>query len=87
MAVNLRLSSDAAHALRVEAERAGVSQQVLLRRAVDAYLGLGGATDSSLPDWVEPPARPFRTVPAMIPPTSGQTLGEALQELREDRIA
>ncbi len=45
MATNLRLSPEAAHALRAAAERSGRSQQDLLREAVDRYLGLGDQTD------------------------------------------
>jgi len=40
VATNLRLSSEAAAALRAAAERSGRSQQDLLREAVDRLLGL-----------------------------------------------
>jgi hypothetical protein len=39
MATNLRLSREAADALRAAAVRSGRSQQELLREAVDSYLG------------------------------------------------
>jgi hypothetical protein len=38
MAVTLRLRPDAADALRAEAERTGLSQQTIVRRALDEYL-------------------------------------------------
>lgn len=40
MSTNLRLSTEAAEALRAAARRTGRSQQDLLREAVDEYLGL-----------------------------------------------
>ncbi len=40
MATNLRLTHDAATALRDAARRTGRSQQDLLREAVDRYLGI-----------------------------------------------
>lgn len=46
MATNLRLSEQAAAALRDEAERSGRSQQALLREAVDRYLGRQTSDDA-----------------------------------------
>lgn len=46
MATNLRLSEQAAAALRDEAERSGRSQQALLREAVDRYLGRQPSDDA-----------------------------------------
>ncbi len=45
MATNLRLTEEAATALRAAAEKSGRSQQDLLREAVDRYLGLGEVSD------------------------------------------
>ncbi len=45
MAVNLRLSTDAARALSEMARRTGRSQQQLLRLAVDRLLGIGDAPE------------------------------------------
>ncbi len=42
MATSLRLTDDAATALRDTARRTGGSQQDLLREAVDSCLGIGG---------------------------------------------
>ena len=46
MATNLRLSEQAAAALRDAARQSGRSQQDLLREAVDRFLGLGSAQRS-----------------------------------------
>lgn len=40
MATNLRLRPEAENAVRTEAQRAGRSQQDIIREAVDHYLGL-----------------------------------------------
>lgn len=44
MATNLRLHAAAARAVQEEARRTGRSQQQIIREAVDAHLGLAGAS-------------------------------------------
>lgn len=46
MAASLRLRPEAETALRAEAERAGRSQQDILRKAVDRYLNLSHGNQS-----------------------------------------
>lgn len=85
MAVNLRLRPEAAEALRVESERTGVSQQEILRRAVDEHLGLtspGGAV--RWPDWVTPPDEHYRRVEPMIALPEGVDILDLID--REDRV-
>lgn len=87
MAMNLRLSDEAAAALRVESQRTGVSQQEILRRAVDEHLGIGETKRGApYPDWVIPPERPYRPVTPTIVPPPGKTMAQILEELREDRL-
>lgn len=85
--MNLRLRDDAAAALRAESERTGLSQQEILRRAVDEHLGLGeAARPTPYPDWVIPPERPYRPVTPTIVPPPGKTMAQVLEELREERV-
>jgi len=87
MAMNLRLRPEAADALRAEAERTGLSQQEILRRAVDEHLGLAPRTRAPVwPEWVEPPAEPYRSVEAWITLPDGVTSLDLLNELREERL-
>lgn len=87
MAMNLRLRPEAAAALRAEAEQQGLSQQEILRRAVDEYLGLTARTrDPVWSDWVEPPSEPYRPVRALLKPPPGRSMVEVLDELREERL-
>lgn len=83
--MNLRLRSEAADALRAESERTGLSQQEILRRAVDEHLGLGGVVRAApLPEWVAPARREYEPVdPALCLPT-GITTAELLD--RDDRV-
>jgi hypothetical protein len=46
MAMNLRLSSEAADAVRREAQRTGRSQQEVIRDAIASHLGLGAGEGS-----------------------------------------
>lgn len=85
MAMNLRLRDDATAALRAESERTGLSQQEILRRAVDEHLGLGeAARPTPYPDWVIPPERPYRPVTPILRLPEGMTTADLLD--REDRI-
>jgi len=87
MAVNLRLPPEAAKALRAEAEATGLSQQEILRRAVNEYLGLTPRTrDPQWPDWIEPPSEPYRPVSAWLTPPEGRSMVDVLDELREERL-
>jgi len=87
MATNLRLSREAADALRAAAARSGRSQQELLREAVDSYLGLRpdeapphAAVASGL---VRPPT-PFRDVAPTVRLRRGVTTA-ALLDRKSDR--
>lgn len=85
MAMNLRLRDEAAEALRAESERTGLSQQEILRRAVDEHLGLRDAKrPEPYPDWVIPPERPYRSVKPILRLPKGMTTADLLD--REDRI-
>ncbi|MFT4236064.1 MAG: ribbon-helix-helix protein, CopG family [Microbacterium sp.] len=88
MAMNLRLRDDAAAALRAESERTGLSQQEILRRAVDEHLGLVPFPKRNpWPDWVEPPSESFRDIEPILKPKAGEKpLSEVLIELREERL-
>jgi hypothetical protein len=88
MAMNLRLQPDAAKALRAESEKTGLSQQEILRRAVNEYLGLAGSQrDPGWPDWIEPPSEPYRPVRALLKPPPGRSMVDVLDELREERLS
>ncbi len=87
MAMNLRLRPEAAEALRAESEQTGLSQQEILRRAVDGYLGLGGRRrDSEWPDWIEPPSEPYREPTVLLTLPEGVTSFELLEATREERL-
>jgi hypothetical protein len=86
MAMNLRLRPDAAAALKAEAERTGLSQQEILRQAVDERLGLGEKPRDVLPSWIEPPARPYREATAILTLPAGRTSLDILNDLREERV-
>jgi hypothetical protein len=65
VATNLRLSDEAAEALRRASERSGRSQQALIREAVDRYLGLVDDQtdlDRALAQGRVRPPTPFRDV-------------------------
>jgi hypothetical protein len=81
MATNLRLSSEAAAALREASAKSGRSQQELIREAVDRYLGRTGqsgavqrAIESGL---VNPPTR-FLDVAPLIRLGDGLTTADLL---------
>jgi hypothetical protein len=85
MAMNLRLRPDAAEALREESERTGVSQQEILRRAVDEHLGLTPRpVPATLPDWVIPADEPFRIRRPWLTLPPGVTVVDLID--REDRL-
>lgn len=94
MATNLRLSEQAAAAVKAEAKRTGRSQQDVIRSAVDAYLAppstqvveSGSGEGPSWRDDLIPPKTPFRTVPLdeRITLPDGMTSLDLLD--REDRI-
>jgi Ribbon-helix-helix protein, copG family len=69
VSTNLRLSPDAAVALRDAARKSGRSQQELLREAVDRYLGLSrdvGTREQAVAAGLVRPPWPFRdTKPAL----------------------
>ena len=91
MATNLRLSTEAAEALRHEAARTGRSQQDILREAVESHLGLG-KQDRSATDLdalvaagiARPPRSPFRDVTPSVRLPAGSTSLSLLD--REDRL-
>ena len=81
MSTNLRLSAEAAAALRSASVRTGRSQQELLREAVDRYLGLSGTEGSREKavgaGLVQVPT-PFQDVEPDVRPPAGQTTLELL---------
>ncbi|KHK99788.1 hypothetical protein LK09_00045 [Microbacterium mangrovi] len=85
MATNLRLRPDEEAALKAESERTGLSQQAILRRAIDEYLGLAPKPRAKkLPDWVIPATEPYRRIePSLVLPDGVTTL-DLLD--REDRL-
>lgn len=89
MATNLRLSEQAAAAVKAEAERTGRSQQDVIRAAVDAYLSPSSAAPSGESSWRDqliPPREPFRTIPEseMLSMPEGMTSLDLMD--REDRF-
>jgi len=86
MAMNLRLRPEAAAALKAESERTGLSQQEILRQAVDEHLGLGERKIDALPNWVTPPERPYRPITPNLRLPEGMTTESILDELRADRV-
>lgn len=86
MAMNLRLRPEQASALKAESDRTGLSQQEILRRAVDEHLGLVEKTRDELPAWVEPPARPLRAISPVYRLPEDVTIESILDEIRADRL-
>lgn len=88
MATNLRLSEQAAEAVRAEAKRSGRSQQDVIRAAVDQYLAPQSirTTRNHIRDQIIPPATPFMTIPEedMLELPEGMSSLDLLD--REDRI-
>lgn len=85
MAMNLRLRPEAAAALKAESDRTGLSQQEILRRAVDEHLGLGSRIPSAVyPDWVRPPLRMYTPVTPFLRLPEGMNTMDLLD--REDRV-
>ncbi|MDT0158044.1 CopG family transcriptional regulator [Microbacterium sp. ARD32] len=85
MAMNLRLRPEAAAALKAESERTGLSQQEILRRAVDEHLGLAENRHAvAYPDWVIPPDNPPRVIEPQFRLAEGMTVLDLID--REDRV-
>jgi hypothetical protein len=92
MATNLRLSEQAAAAVRAEAERTGRSQQDVIRAAVDQYLespvapseASRGRPASSFRDEIIPPRMPFQHNIERVSLPEGVSSLDLLD--REDRI-
>ena len=91
MATNLRLRPEAEQALRAAAARTGQSQQELIRKAVDRYLGLdkpsGPQSDSQAliaAGIVRPERSEFRQPDRLISLSDGLTTRDLLD--RGDRI-
>lgn len=83
--MNLRLRPEAAAALKAESVRTGVSQQEILRRAIDDHLGLGPRPRPvTLPDWVSPPARMYAPITPTLRLPDGMTTTDLLD--RGDRV-
>ncbi|MBN9140896.1 MAG: ribbon-helix-helix protein, CopG family [Micrococcales bacterium] len=88
MAMNLRLRAEAASALRAEAEQTGLSQQEILRRAVDDYLGLGSrGRDPGWPEWIEAPSEPYREPAVLLTLPAGVTSLDLLDATRDERLS
>lgn len=91
MAMNLRLQPELEAALREKSARTGMSQQQLIREALERDLGLtpGKAVRSSLDELiaagiVHPPREPFRRAPQLASLPEGVTTFDLLD--REDRF-
>lgn len=86
MATNLRLSEQAAEAVRAEAKRSGRSQQDVIRAAVDKYLEPREShpTSESIRDQIIPPLMPFIHDLERVKLPPGMTSLDLLD--REDRI-
>jgi len=85
MAMNLRLRPEAAEALKAESERTGLSQQEILRRAVDEHLGLAEKPrPAAYPAWVIPPKRMYVPVTPRLTLPEGMTTMDLID--REDRV-
>lgn len=85
MATNLRLRPESEAALKAESERTGLSQQAIMRLAIDEHLGLTARPQARLlPDWVIPAADAYRRIePSLVLPEGVTTL-DLLD--REDRL-
>ena len=94
MATNLRLREEAVAALQHYAARTGLSQQEILRRALDAYLkreaGVPGSDAAVRSDsggtraGILPPRHPFMIAEHLVELPHGVTTADLLD--REDRI-
>jgi len=91
VAMNLRLSSEAAEAVRREADRTGRSQQEVIREAIHRQLGLerGGSARGELSllvstGNVRPPRAPSRKIDKRLKLPPGVTSADLLD--RGDRI-
>ncbi|MGM7698322.1 hypothetical protein [Microbacterium sp. A84] len=85
MAMNLRLRDDAVVALRAESERTGLSQQEILRLAVDEHLGISGSVRApAYPEWVTLPERVYRPVTPALRLPDGLSTADLLD--RDDRV-
>ncbi len=91
MAMNLRLGSEAAEAVRHEAQRTGRSQQDVIREAVNRHLGLlGGEQPRSelgaliATGSVRAPRTPYRRITERLELPQGLTTDDLLD--RSDRI-
>ncbi len=88
MATNLRLLPETEKALRSESERTGRSQQDLIRRALDEYLGLVPSSTATLDELISAGVvtapRPLLPIPARLTLPPGMTSQELLD--REDRF-
>lgn len=91
MATNLRLRREAEEAVRAEAQRAGRSQQDVIREAVDRYLGLTsrGARTTELDELIASgavlrPRVPYRRPRRRLTLPDGVSSAELLD--RTDRL-
>ena len=88
MATNLRLLPETEKALRSESQRTGRSQQDLIRRALDEYLGLvpahTGTLDELIAAGVVTAPRPLLPTATRLTLPAGMTTHDLLD--REDRF-
>ena len=88
MATNLRLLPETERALRAESERTGRSQQDLIRRALDEYLGLVPSSTATLDELIAAGVvtapRPLRPIVTRLTLPPGITSQDLLD--REDRF-
>ena len=88
MATNLRLLPETQKALRSESERSGRSQQDIIRRALDEYLGLVPSSTATIDELVAAGVvtapRPLRPIGPRLTLAPGMTTERLLD--REDRF-
>lgn len=84
MAVNLRLTPEIADALRERSRASGVSQQEILRRALEHFLEEAARPEAAYRAQLIPPRRPFHTSTERLELPDGVS-SETLLD-REDRF-
>ncbi|WP_173923201.1 CopG family transcriptional regulator [Agromyces sp. Marseille-P2726] len=84
MAVNLRLDPEAAEALRKRSRESGVSQQEILRRALERFLETDARPGRSYRANLIAPRRPFEVARELLELPEGVTAETLLD--RDDRF-
>jgi hypothetical protein len=85
MATNLRLRPESEVALKAESERTGLSQQAIMRLAIEEHLGLAPRPQAKqLPDWVIPAVEPPRYIEPFLALPEGTDVVDLLD--RDERL-